>query len=80
VNKMSMEEAFGSLKAHEELLKGQEEEGEEEKLLMTTLQESGDMPTAAGPRRSTASPSAHGTPTVPLGVAPQGRSASAEHR
>ncbi|XP_051197381.1 uncharacterized protein [Lolium perenne] len=35
VNKMSMEEAFGSLKAHEELLKGQEEEGEEEKLLMT---------------------------------------------
>jgi hypothetical protein len=35
VNKMSMEEAIGSLKAHEELLKGQEEEGEEEKLLMT---------------------------------------------
>ena len=35
VNKMSMEEAIGSLKAHEELLKAQEEEGEEEKLLMT---------------------------------------------
>jgi hypothetical protein len=35
VNKMSMEEAFGSLKAHEELLKGQEEEGGEERLLMT---------------------------------------------
>lgn len=35
VNKMSMEEAIGSLKAHEELVKAQEEEGEEEKLLMT---------------------------------------------
>ena len=35
VNKMSMEEAIGSLKAHEELIKGQEEKGTEEKLLMT---------------------------------------------
>ena len=34
VNKMSKEEAIGSLKAHEELLKGQEEEGGEDKLLM----------------------------------------------
>jgi hypothetical protein len=34
MNKMSMEEAFGSVKAHEELLKGQEEESEEEKLVM----------------------------------------------
>ncbi|KAK1626935.1 hypothetical protein QYE76_001250 [Lolium multiflorum] len=30
-----MEEAIRSLKAHEELLKGQEEEGAEERLLMT---------------------------------------------
>jgi hypothetical protein len=34
VNKMSMDEAIGSLKAHEELLKGQEEDGGEEQLLM----------------------------------------------
>jgi hypothetical protein len=35
VNKMSMEEVIGSLKAHEEILKGQEEEQGEEQLLMT---------------------------------------------
>jgi hypothetical protein len=36
VNKMSMEEVIGSLKAHEELLKGQEEDGGEEQLLMAS--------------------------------------------
>ncbi|XBJ20350.1 hypothetical protein VPH35_011190 [Triticum aestivum] len=35
VNKMAMEEAIGSLKAHEELLKGMEPRGVEEQLLMT---------------------------------------------
>ncbi|KAF0888584.1 hypothetical protein E2562_016053 [Oryza meyeriana var. granulata] len=34
INKMAMEEAIGSLKAHEELLKGQEVQREEQQLLM----------------------------------------------
>jgi hypothetical protein len=41
VNKMTMEEAIGSLKAHEELLKGREVQAQEHRLLMARAQGSG---------------------------------------
>ena len=40
INKMAMEEAIGSLKAHEELLKGREVQREEQQLLMARARDS----------------------------------------
>ena len=42
INKMTMEEAIGSLKAHEELLKGREVQAQEQRLLMAREQGAGD--------------------------------------
>lgn len=40
INKMAVEEAIGSLKAHEELIKGREVQREEQQLLMARIRDS----------------------------------------